>query len=121
MNLNTNTEARPMSLDDAAREPIRSEFADDPEMAEIVQAFTEELPERVRALEAALEAQNLETLRVLAHQLKGAAGGYGFPMLTSAAAGVEAVVKTNEDLSVLQQQVTALIDLCARVQAGSEA
>jgi HPt (histidine-containing phosphotransfer) domain-containing protein len=58
--------------------PLRSSLAGDPDMAELVDMFLEELPQRLTVLTTAVDAGDIETLRRLAHQLKGAAGGYGF-------------------------------------------
>lgn len=61
--------------------PLRSEFADDPDMAEIIAEFVSELPDRARAIESSFREGENETLKRLAHQLAGASAGYGFPDL----------------------------------------
>lgn len=58
--------------------PLRSSFADDPDMRDIVALFVKELPARIRALETWHRQDDLESFRNLVHQLKGAGGGYGF-------------------------------------------
>ncbi|MBT6497087.1 MAG: response regulator, partial [Planctomycetaceae bacterium] len=70
-----------------------SELADDEDMLELVEMFVGELPERIAAIERSIDEQDLETLGVLAHQLKGAAGGYGFPTMTDAARLLDASMK----------------------------
>jgi HPt (histidine-containing phosphotransfer) domain-containing protein len=71
-------------------EPILSDLLrDDPSFADIVIDFVDALGDRVHQLESALRAADFETLRGLAHQLKGAGGGYGFPLLTERAAMLE--------------------------------
>jgi HPt (histidine-containing phosphotransfer) domain-containing protein len=98
--------------------PIRSLFADDPDMVDLVQMFVEEMTERIAALEAAAKAVDRQSLKTLAHQLKGAAGGYGFPALGEVAALVEAAATTSEgDLSQLTQRVEQLISICRRAKA----
>jgi PAS domain S-box-containing protein len=64
---------------------LRSQFAEDPELTAILPRFIQRLPEKLQALEGALEYQRFEDLERLAHRLKGSAGGYGFPTLTEAA------------------------------------
>ncbi len=56
----------------------------------------------------------------LAHQLKGAAGGYGFPRISEAAAVLEAacgVGNSDATASALEQ----LVRLMSRTQSGREA
>lgn len=72
--------------------PLLSRFADDPEMREIVALFVAEVPDRLRELQTAWDAADLGRMRTLAHQIKGAAGGYGFPEISTAAAALEAAV-----------------------------
>jgi len=69
--------------------PVRSSFAADPDMIEIVREFALELPGRADALEDLLAARRLDEVRVMAHQLKGAGGGYGYPDITQIAGALE--------------------------------
>lgn len=73
-----------------------SEFADDPDMVELVAMFIDELPQRIAAMEAALASEDLAQLSALSHQLKGAAGGYGFTPITDLARVVEERVRQGE-------------------------
>ena len=98
-------------------EPLVSEFADDTDMVELIEMFVDELPQRASAIEQAVSEQDKESLRSLAHQLKGAAGGYGFPAITDAAATLETSVKATRDTNQLKQEVDALADLCRRATA----
>ena len=101
--------------------PIRSEFSSDPEMREIVELFVGEMPRRIATLSSHWEAQQLEDLRRLAHQIKGASAGYGFPSIGSAAGRVEQTLVTlgngglGSSLDQLRKQVHDLISLCQRV------
>jgi len=74
-------------------EPIHSEYESDPDMMEIVVEFVAELKDRIATLESLHAAGDLDELRVLAHQLKGAGGGYGFPQITEVAGVLEASLK----------------------------
>ncbi|HJZ85763.1 MAG TPA: ATP-binding protein [Polyangia bacterium] len=98
-------------------EPLRSEFADDPDMRDIVAAFVGELPNRSAALRDATAKADLPTVKRLAHQLKGAAGGYGFAPITDAAALVERSVIHNEEIASIHRHVEELIAVCARADA----
>lgn len=98
--------------------PIFSEFADDPDMTELVEAFVSELPRRVTALAECLEQQQLSELQRLAHQLKGASGGYGFPTLGEAAGRVESMLKAGGGSETLRAGVEELISLCSRARCS---
>jgi HPt (histidine-containing phosphotransfer) domain-containing protein len=54
-----------------------------------------------------------------AHQLKGAAGSYGFDQLTPLAAALEFAVRDNESEAAVQQAFEALIEACCQVRTGS--
>jgi HPt (histidine-containing phosphotransfer) domain-containing protein len=95
---------------------LRSEYADDPDMLAIVALFINELPQRLALMHAALAAANMEQLRILAHQLKGAAGGYGFPKLGEAAALVDQAIKDGCDDNVIRSRVGMLAAVAARIR-----
>lgn len=95
----------------------RSDFADDPDMTEIVALFVSEIPQRMQAMHAALAEGDIERLRTLAHQLKGAAGGYGFPKLGDAAALIDRGIKEGCDANVLRSRLGMLAAVAARIRA----
>ena len=77
------------SVASQAEETLQSVFADNPVIARILPKFLGCLDARVQAMSAALADGQLEELRRLAHQLKGAGGSYGFPSLSEAAKRLE--------------------------------
>lgn len=99
----------------------RSEFADDPEMRELVDLFVGELPERMAAVREAFGAGDAESLRRLAHQLKGAGSGYGFGPISAAAGELERSVQvlggmgSAPALEAVAAEVDALLATCQRV------
>lgn len=101
--------------------PIRSEFAGDPDMVELVQVFVAEMPKRAEALRSCISDGRLEDLKRAAHQLKGAGGGYGFETVSQVAASLESGVLRalenggNADIEGLRKQVDDLIDVLKRV------
>lgn len=109
------------SVPPQAAGPLRSEFANDPDMAEIVEMFVDEMPQRTQQLTTLWTNQQMEDLKRFAHQIKGASGGYGFPVVGAAAAKVEASLNAlcegsaNVTLQDLRKQVEELINLCQRV------
>jgi HPt (histidine-containing phosphotransfer) domain-containing protein len=108
-----------MSTQPTAAQRLVSELANDPDMLELVEMFVQELPQRVSALRQAITQSDLDSLQRLAHQLKGAAGGYGFPTITAAAKDLELTAKTTQDLEKMKTELEALAGLCARASANS--
>jgi CheY-like chemotaxis protein/HPt (histidine-containing phosphotransfer) domain-containing protein len=88
-----------------------SEYAVDPDMAPLVERFVAGLAEKRCALQRAALETDLEPLRRLAHQLKGAGGGYGFPTITEAAAEVELAVAHGEPMVELRRKLGQLLEL----------
>lgn len=101
--------------------PLRSEFAGDADMADIVRLFVEEMPTRVEALARCWEEQHFSELQRLAHQLKGASGGYGFHDLGTSAGHLERTLETlatsqgKSTNQALRKAFEDLLTLCKRV------
>ena len=91
-----------------------SELNDD-DLFEIVEMFTGELPDRINAI----EERDLDSLGMLAQQLKGAGGAFGLPTITDAAKLVESSVNANEGLDTIAERIRALGDLCSRACAAA--
>ena len=89
-------------------DPIRSTYEADPEMLEIVCEFARELPARAAMLEALLATRSTTELQTLAHQLKGAGGGYGFAQITEVAAVLEQALKSGASEVVIKDSVASL-------------
>src|SRR5438876_9780370 len=96
-----------------------SELACEQDMAEIVELFVQELPNRLAALRQAASTANWHEVGRLAHQLKGASGSHGFPHLAAAAAEVERAAC----IGGLEAEITVALDRlaanCAPTRAGS--
>ncbi len=102
--------------------PLVSSFVDDPEMTEIVGLFVRELPARIEALREAWSSGQGPALARLAHQLKGAAPGYGFAPIGEAAEalerGVRALGSGAADLARLRAEFDELVRVCGRACGG---
>ncbi len=94
-----------------------STMVDDEDMKEIVHQFVRDLPDRSSAILRASRASDLQTLKRLAHQLMGSAGGYGFPEITDAARAVEQAAVQGVGPPLLEAQVQLLANLCRRARA----
>lgn len=80
------------TIEDAPPEEEAPE-EDDDYLAPLRARFRSGLPDRLRAMEEAREADDLEALTREAHKLKGAAGGYGYDDLAQLAAAAEGVLR----------------------------
>jgi HPt (histidine-containing phosphotransfer) domain-containing protein len=60
------------------------------------------------------------TVRRLVHQLKGAAGGYGFPSITAQAMVVESALE-GRDAPAVSSSIQALAALCRRASLSAAA
>ena len=104
-----------MPQPDSPANAIRSEFADDPDMTELIDMFVDEMPDRINAIADCLRDQRLTELQTIAHQLKGSGAGYGFEPVSLVAAQLESSLKTHADLESIRDEVDALIDICRRL------
>jgi HPt (histidine-containing phosphotransfer) domain-containing protein len=95
-----------------------SALSADPDFADIVAMFVDEMPARVRDFQAQFACANWEELARLAHQLKGAAGSYGFDPITPLAARLEKAIRNGEPLAAIRAALEDLVDACGRVRAG---
>lgn len=89
-------------------------------MAELVDMFVDELPTRVEAVRRALRDREWSRLKSIAHQLKGAAPGYGFDEIGDAAHTVELQTDTETGTEVLHEAVEQLISLCRRAARSDD-
>ncbi len=97
--------------------PLYSTMAGEPDMVPLIVRVVASLPESISALRAAAEQPDRERLQSLAHQLKGAGGGYGFGAITEAAEHLETAVLASASQPEIDSRLAALIDLmqCARI------
>ncbi len=78
----------PQATEDQEGKPGDPE-ADDPELRALTARFLEELPHTIAEITDAADSGDWERLRSLSHQLKGVAGGLGYPELTALGAEIE--------------------------------
>jgi len=111
---------RSRDKDESEVEPIKSALLeDDPEIIEIVHNYIKNLPEVLKHIEEALQQEDWEHLKDLAHQVKGTGGNFGFVELSDIAGVIEfqALNKNVEELAGLFKK---LDHVCERVIAGVE-
>jgi CheY-like chemotaxis protein len=102
----------------AAREAIAPSglFADGflspGQIAELLAAFSAELPSRAKSIEDAWHKRDFQTLAEWTHQLKGTAGMYGFPDISALARVIHEHLKKNADPEPLRPTIAELVKLC---------
>lgn len=106
----------PGSQAGTAAGPLRSVYADDPDMHEIIVEFVASLPDRVATIQERLASNNLPELQRVVHQIKGAGGGFGFNPLTAAASAVETDLKQGAAPGVLRHSLESLITLVRSIE-----
>lgn len=97
-------------------EPLLSRFRDDHDFRELLEEFVGSAHERRTSLEAAFAEGSTRELGRLAHQVKGAGGGYGFDLLSEVAARLEAACRNPEpDLEEIGQLLEDVVDHLLRL------
>lgn len=114
-----------MAEPSGSNSPIRSDLAGDPEMKELIELFLQELPARIDSLKKAHDSSDFDTLKRMAHQLRGASAGYGFPTLGTAAGKVEDRLRAlaarsqtdAQSLATIGNEINQLVSMCRRAVA----
>ncbi len=96
---------------------IRSSMGDQPEMSTIIREFVDDLPGEAAKIEDAMKRSDLETLRRIVHQLRGACGGYGFDIGTECAAEVEELLKSAPGAAGTIEKINSLVQLIGSFEA----
>jgi HPt (histidine-containing phosphotransfer) domain-containing protein len=97
---------------------VYSSLAGDPELHELVEIFVQEIPDKINALETHARSCDWQQLTRIAHQLKGAAGSYGFNAITPYAARLESALKDGREEDEILLSLNELLALCRGVRSG---
>jgi CheY-like chemotaxis protein/HPt (histidine-containing phosphotransfer) domain-containing protein len=84
-------------------------------MKEIIIEYIAGLPAEIAKIQDSLDRDDLQSLRRIAHQLRGTGGGYGFDSITELAGDVEEAIKAAGSRESIAGQVNSLIDVVRRV------
>lgn len=98
-------------------EVVISEYADDPDITEVLEGFVERLEGQLDAMYRAFSDQRIDELQRLAHKLKGAGGSYGYPSLTNTAMVLEEAAKAG-DSTAMRVAIDAVARSVRAVQRG---
>ena len=86
----------------------------DPSLEEIVPGFLENRRHDVQTLEEALEHNDLNTIGIIGHRMRGDGGGYGFDAISTIGEGMEQAA-ARYDREAIRCHISVLIDFLARV------
>ncbi len=104
----------PSRLDVADAAPLRSELSRDPDLAELLDLFVHDLPDRIADFQAAARQEDLAHLARLARQVRAAARGYGFPAMTEPAARIESLARDPALSTHIGEAIDELLSLMRR-------
>jgi HPt (histidine-containing phosphotransfer) domain-containing protein len=102
-------------------QPLVSKFVDDPEMRELLQSFGASLADTCDKLRAAVADGDVEVIRRIGHQLKGAGTGYGYPSVTDSGDQLEQTMDREQNVThAVRTSAQRVIEVCQQVRAGLE-
>jgi len=87
----------------------------DRDLEDLIPGFMERRREDTHKLRAAVADNDLKTVRITGHSMKGTGGGYGFTGLSEIGANIEAAAKAG-DLDAVRAHLDTLVDYLARVE-----
>jgi len=90
------------------------------EFEALLQRFVGGLPDRLRQLDAALEQPNWEDVARLSHQIRGAAGSYGYPSIAEEAWKIEQISIGDKSQDSSAAAFSRLEVLCLSAQRALE-
>jgi signal transduction histidine kinase/PleD family two-component response regulator len=94
---------------------LRSSLAGNDKFKNVLDKFVARLPERIDELQRLMNEKDLENLGRAVHQLKGAAGGYGFPEITAAAGKAMHSIRESGAVEQISSQVEEIVALIRQV------
>jgi len=97
---------------------VYSTLASEPDLDDLVELFVQEMPDRITALETQARNRDWRQITRTAHQLKGAAGSYGFGAITPYAARLENAARNGGPEDEILSALNELLNLCRHVRPG---
>lgn len=101
-------------------EPLHSEYRCDEGMREIITLFLTEIPDRIHVLHALRDQGNRVAFGRLVHQIQGAGGGYGYPLVTQASMQLSRCIEMSGDAwpDACDTHLQCLVNVLWRAHAG---
>jgi len=94
---------------------IFSRFEGDEHWQELLEEFVAHMTQRIAALDKAIATNDVASLSILAHQLKGACGSYGFDQITPLADRLEKALKEGPWTGGVPRELAIFIDALQRI------
>jgi HPt (histidine-containing phosphotransfer) domain-containing protein len=104
--------------EDHSSGPLYSTLAEDPLVGPLLHVFVTGLPDLVAQIVAERQKPARGNLRGVLHQLKGAAGGFGFDLLGRHAERIEQRLLANPEAPEIDAELNVLVAMCGRVRTG---
>lgn len=98
--------------------PLRSLYAEDEVIGEILPVFIKNLPDYLLRLDRSLAQGDLQGAARVCHDLKGTAGGYGYPDIGKTVQRLEGELKAGQQREVVEALVCSLRTLCERAASA---
>lgn len=108
-------------LQSLREEPLVSTYYNDPSMAEMIDAYVQELPAKVRAVEEAVAKSDAKRVETVTRGLKAEGSSFGFAPISELAAKVEGALIDGKPLAAVQSDITSLVRLCMHARSSSKA
>ena len=99
--------------------PLVSLFADDPDVAGILNGFVEGLANQLTEMRHAFSDERYADLKRYSHRLKGAGGSYGYPTLTDAGKKLEDAAAAH-DREAADRAIEKVAGLCRAIKEGHQ-
>ena len=90
------------------------------EFEALLQRFVAGLPDRLRQLDAAVQQCNWEDVARLSHQIRGAAGSYGYPSIADEAWRMEQIATGQKSQGLCFENFSRMETLCLGAQRALE-
>ncbi|MRR17997.1 MAG: Hpt domain-containing protein [Deltaproteobacteria bacterium] len=75
----------------------------DDDLQDLIPGYLEGRRKDIAAILAALERDDLESIRTIGHKMKGSGGGYGFDRITEIGRGIETAAKDSNRQDILDK------------------
>lgn len=98
--------------------PLLSAFWANQEMRPLIMTFVDDMRTKLAEIEAQAKAGAFAVVQRMSLELKGAAGGYGFVPIQTAASELHALSKSQGQAEAISEQITSLIRLAEAARAG---
>ena len=114
--LNRDRDPAECSMEDSPR--LVSTMAGNSRFAPLLAQYLARVPETIEQIEEACERGDSERLLRCVHQIKGAAGGYGFPQVTKLASDCQRLMLAGTSMQELAGPLKDLVGMMHRMQDG---